>query len=222
MKTMQQTKISIEKLSAGIKTEDEKELKALFNSRYATISMKSKLTKRDKIELWERLLKHYKTGFYCEYCDNLLTIHRNKINTFSFEHRNNYHSEFNINEILIVCSGCNFFKRNMSERNFRLLISLFRKNGCMRAFNEMKEEIMSGIYRGKEHAKANGKVCNRPRKEINIVKVKELYARGITLKRIADREGISYSTLRSRLREGNTLLEPEMQKENTTISDYCL
>ncbi len=54
---------------------------------------------------------------------------------------------------------------------------------------------------GIERAKREGKVCHRPKKNVNLDRVIDRYKKGIPLTEIAAYEHVSYSTLRNRLRE---------------------
>jgi site-specific DNA recombinase len=63
---------------------------------------------------------------------------------------------------------------------------------------------------GIERAKREGKVCHRPRKDINIDRVVDRYKKGIPLTEIAAIEHVSYSTLRNRLRESGIKLETRL------------
>ncbi|HID19769.1 MAG TPA: recombinase family protein [Methanophagales archaeon] len=66
---------------------------------------------------------------------------------------------------------------------------------------------------GIERAKREGKVCHRPRKNINLDRVLDRYKKGIPLTEIAAIEHVSYSTLRNRLREAGIKLEMQLKEE---------
>jgi len=63
---------------------------------------------------------------------------------------------------------------------------------------------------GIERAKREGKVCHRPRKNINIERVIDRYNKGIPLTEIAAIEKVSYNTLRNRLRETGVELKKKL------------
>ncbi|MEA2075138.1 MAG: recombinase family protein [Euryarchaeota archaeon] len=65
---------------------------------------------------------------------------------------------------------------------------------------------------GIERAKREGKVCHRPRKNINLDRVLDRYNKGIPLTEIAAIEHVSYSTLRNRLREAGITLEKKLEE----------
>jgi len=64
---------------------------------------------------------------------------------------------------------------------------------------------------GIERAKREGKVCHRPRKNINLDRVLDRYNKGISLTEIAAIEHVSYSTLRNRLREADIKLDKSLR-----------
>lgn len=66
---------------------------------------------------------------------------------------------------------------------------------------------------GIERAKREGKVCHRPRKNINLDKVRNRYNKGIPLREIAAIERVSYSTLRNRLRESGIKLDKQLKDD---------
>jgi site-specific DNA recombinase len=66
---------------------------------------------------------------------------------------------------------------------------------------------------GIERAKREGKVCHRPRKEINLDRVIDRYNKGIPLTEIAAIEHVSYGTLRNRLREAGITLDMRLKGE---------
>lgn len=66
---------------------------------------------------------------------------------------------------------------------------------------------------GIERAKREGKVCHRPRKNINLDKVRNRYNKGIPLTEIAAIERVSYSTLRNRLRESGIKLDKQLKDD---------
>ncbi len=66
---------------------------------------------------------------------------------------------------------------------------------------------------GIERAKREGKVCHRPRKNINLDRVVDRYKKGIPLTEIAAIEHVSYSTLRNRLRESGIKLETRLTED---------
>ncbi len=66
---------------------------------------------------------------------------------------------------------------------------------------------------GIERAKREGKVCHRPRKNINLDRVLDRYKKGIPLTEIAAIEHVSYGTLRNRLREEGIKLEMRLKDE---------
>lgn len=72
--------------------------------------------------------------------------------------------------------------------------------------------IMERTKYGIERAKREGKICHRPRKEINMERVIERYQKGLSLTEVAALEKISYSTLRNRLREEGVQLEKKLTK----------
>ena len=198
---------------------DEKEFKKMFKNRCYTLGTKTLLKKEDIDALWKKVMACCDGGFVCEYCGEFLNIHSGNKNVFSFDHKNNDYSEFKIDEISIVCLGCNLFKRGISEKNFKSLITMFRTTKNMDFYDEMKEEIIDGIEKGKQRAKANGIMCHRPRKDIDLDMVKEQYGAGIPLNVIAKNLKVSYSTLRNRLHEANIRVEFFMEKEETPISE---
>lgn len=67
---------------------------------------------------------------------------------------------------------------------------------------------------GIERAKREGKVCHRPRKEINLDRVIDRYNKGIPLTEIAAIEHVSYGTLRNRLREAGITLDMRLKEES--------
>ena len=199
--------------------EDEKQLEKVFRARCLTLAKRTPIQKENIEALWEKVTSSYAKGFFCEYCGEFLNIHSGNKNVFSFDHKNNDYSEFKIDEIGIVCLGCNLFKRGISEKNFKSLITMFRTTKNMDFYDEMKEEIIDGIEKGKQRAKANGIVCHRPRKDIDLDMVKERYNTGIPLNVIAKNLKVSYSTLRNRLHEANIRVEFFIEKEETPISE---
>lgn len=199
--------------------ETNKKFRKLFRSRGHTLAKKTPLQEEDVDALWEKVMTCCEDGFLCEYCGEFLNIHPGNKNVFSFDHKNNDYSEFRIDEIRIVCLGCNLFKRNISEKNSESLISLFRTTKNMNFYDKMKEQIVNGIEKGKHSAKAKGIVCHRPRKPIDLDMVKEQYAAGIPLYTIAEKLNVSYSTLRNRLREAKIRVEFLMEKGGTPISE---
>ena len=64
----------------------------------------------------------------------------------------------------------------------------------------IRERTKEGI----ERAKREGKVCNRPRKDVDMKRVEEYISKGLPITEIAAVEHVSYSTLRNRLREIKT------------------
>jgi DNA invertase Pin-like site-specific DNA recombinase len=64
---------------------------------------------------------------------------------------------------------------------------------------------------GIERAKREGKVCHRPRKNVNMDRVMDRYQKGIPLTEIAAIEKVSYGTLRNRLREAGIKLERKLE-----------
>ena len=54
---------------------------------------------------------------------------------------------------------------------------------------------------GMKRAKREGKLCHRPRKEINIQKVRRTIESGCTLEEVAKMQGMSYVTLKKRIDE---------------------
>lgn len=191
----------------------------MFRDRCLTLAKRTPLQKEDIESIWEKVTTSYVKGFFCEYCGEFLSIQTGNKNVFSFDHRNGDWSEFKIDEISIVCLGCNLFKRNICEKNFKALISLFTKTGSMGLYDEMKEEIIDGIEKGKQRAKANGIACHSPRKDIDLNMVKEQYGTGIPLNAIAKNLEVSYSTLRNRLHEANIRVEFCMEKDGIIISE---
>lgn len=198
-------------------SENLKEFVKRFRNRCYTLRKKTPLCEDDVGALWEKVVTCCENGFLCEYCGELLNVRPSNKNVFSFDHKNNDYSKFKIDEINIVCLGCNLVKRNISEKNFRAMISLFRTTNHMDLYDEMKAQIVDGLEKGKEHAKANGKVCHRPRKHIDINKAKEECDAGIPLDTIAKKWDVSYSTLRNRLREANIRIEPHMEKDEPSM-----
>ena len=199
--------------------ETNKKFKKLFRSRCHTLAKKTPLLEEDIDALWEKVMVCCEDGFLCEYCGEFLNIRPGNKNVFSFDHKNNDYSEFKIDEIHIVCLGCNLFKSGISEKNFRLLIALFRTTNNMDSYNEMKGQIVDGIEKGKQRAKANGTVCHRPRKRIDLDSVKKQYQAGLPLNVIAEKLNVSCSTLRNRLREAKIRVEFLMEKGGTPISE---
>ena len=68
-------------------------------------------------------------------------------------------------------------------------------------YQELKREIYIGLQKGLHQAQAKGKICHRPRKEINVDRVERNIKKGLFLEQIAIIEGVSYATLKNRLRE---------------------
>jgi len=66
-----------------------------------------------------------------------------------------------------------------------------------------REDIRRRTIEGMKRAKLEGKHVGRPRKPINMNKVRELREKGLSLADISRLMGVSYSTLRRRLREAS-------------------
>ena len=66
---------------------------------------------------------------------------------------------------------------------------------------------------GIERAKREGKVCHRPKKNINLDRVVDRYKKGIPLTEIAAIEHVCYSTLRNRLRESGIKRETRLTED---------
>lgn len=192
---------------------NEKEFKKMFGMRCGTLKKKTPLQKEDIDALWEKVVTHYESGFFCEYCGEFLSIHAGSKNVFSFDHKDNDYPTFKIEEISIVRLGCNLFKRNICKKNFEALIFLFRKIGKMSLYDEIKNEIVNGLAEGKARAEAKGIHCHRPRKNIDLNMVMDKYNAGIPLTLIAEIFNVSYSTLRNRLRESTIKLEQHVEKK---------
>ena len=70
------------------------------------------------------------------------------------------------------------------------------------AFAEFERSLIyERTQMGVARAKREGKVCHRPKKNINLDRVIDQYNRGIFLSEIATTESVSEGTIRNRLRE---------------------
>jgi len=67
---------------------------------------------------------------------------------------------------------------------------------------------------GIDRAKREGKICHRPRKEIDLERVTDRYKKGLSLEDIATLEKISLSTLRDRLRAENIDIKKLREERN--------
>lgn len=179
---------------------EERDLKQAFNKRWS--QLKSKWFKETyKEEMWAKLLNCYNSGFKCAYCGVEMSIY-GWSNKFSIEHKENgerYNESFN--NLEIICIGCNMLKRSLSKGNFLKIISALTDVYGKDFYMEIKREMYEGIQRGLKHAQEKGKICHRPRKEINIERAHLNIKKGLTLEEVAVIEKVSYSTLRNRLRE---------------------
>jgi len=74
----------------------------------------------------------------------------------------------------------------------------------MAALAEFERHLISQRTKvGIERAKREGKICHRPRKEVNLDRVVELYDKGINFTEIAATQKVSTVTLWKRIREAN-------------------
>lgn len=76
----------------------------------------------------------------------------------------------------------------------RLIFSIF---GALAEFERELIGYRTGI--GMNRARREGKLCHRPRKEINADKVKKAIGDGYTLEEIAKMQGMSFVTLKKRM-----------------------
>ena len=90
-------------------------------------------------------------------------------------------------------------KEDQIDTNTPQGVFFFHVLGAVGEFERslIRERTKEGI----ERAKREGKVCNRPRKDIDMSRVKEYLSKGLPITEIAAIEHVSYSTLRNRLRE---------------------
>lgn len=81
--------------------------------------------------------------------------------------------------------------------------------------SEEEEAIYREVHKRKirEGKKRSGKKGGRPRKEINIRRVKTRYAQGIPLYQIATLEGCCVNVLKDRLKEAGVVLKKELKAE---------
>ena len=74
--------------------------------------------------------------------------------------------------------------------------------GLLSILYDLERQLISERTRaGLERAKAEGKQIGRPRKDIDVRKLKELYEKGYPLKWIAKELGVSASTVKRRMKE---------------------
>lgn len=180
----------------------EKQLRQAFNRRCVTLRKKAGLTEEEKIKLWEKLVRSYKSGFFCAYC-NVKMVIKGGENAFSLEHPYNDYSSSAQDQIQIVCVGCNLFKKSISGFNFQKIISSLEKTEGMAFYQEIKTEAYAGMQNGLRRAVLRGKQNGRPKKKINITRAQKYLKRGIDPEEVARIENVSISTLRSRLQEAN-------------------
>jgi DNA invertase Pin-like site-specific DNA recombinase len=90
-------------------------------------------------------------------------------------------------------------KEDQIDTNTPQGVFFFHVLGAVGEFERslIRERTKEGI----ERAKREGKVCNRPRKEVDMRRVEEYISKGLPITEIAAIEKVSYSTLRNRLRE---------------------
>ena len=84
----------------------------------------------------------------------------------------------------------------------RLIFNIF---GSLAEFERELIGYRTGI--GMKRAQREGKLCHRPRKEINIDKVKKAIEDGYTLKEIARMQGMSFVTLKKRMDDAGLQIE---------------
>lgn len=80
--------------------------------------------------------------------------------------------------------------------------------GVFGALAEFERELIkyrTGI--GMKRAQREGKLCHRPRKEINVDKVKKAINDGYTLEEIAKMQGMSFVTLKKRMDDAKIKIE---------------
>ena len=80
--------------------------------------------------------------------------------------------------------------------------------GVFGALAEFEREVIK--YRtgvGIKRAQREGKLCHRPRKEINVDKVKKAINDGYTLEEIAKMQGMSFVTLKKRMSDAGLQIE---------------
>ncbi|MEM3658598.1 MAG: recombinase family protein [Candidatus Hadarchaeum sp.] len=83
-----------------------------------------------------------------------------------------------------------------STPNGRLLFHI------LSAFVEFEREIIrERMQAGRERAKAQGKVCHRPKKKLDEREIRRLYELGLSARSIGKILGVSHNTVLSRLRE---------------------
>ncbi len=70
------------------------------------------------------------------------------------------------------------------------------------------EHLRTRILSGVSNAKAAGKVCNRPRRIVDLTRIVELKAQGLGVRAIGKELGISKSVVQSRIKELEALAEP--------------
>lgn len=187
-------------MKKAVEERKDKELKQAFVRRW--LALKSSWYKEGyKEEMWLKVLERYNSGFKCGYCGVEMKIYGG-CNSFSIEHKDNgSHYGLSIANLELVCTGCNLLKRSLSEENFRKIISALVDAYGKGFYEEIKKESYEGIQKGLQKAKANGKICHRPKKEINEERVERNIKKGLSLTEVASIEEVSYSTLRNRLRE---------------------
>ena len=79
--------------------------------------------------------------------------------------------------------------------------------GIFGALAEFEREVIK--YRtgvGMKRAQREGKLCHRPRKEINVDKVKKAIGDGYTLEEIAKMQGMSFVTLKKRMDDAKIII----------------
>ena len=103
-------------------------------------------------------------------------------------------------------------KEDQIDTNTPQGVFFFHVLGAVGEFERslIRERTKEGI----ERAKREGKVCNRPRKEVDMRRVEEYISKGLPITEIAAIEKVSYSTLRNRLRE-------EKQKKANKSTNIC-
>lgn len=103
-------------------------------------------------------------------------------------------------------------KEDQIDTNTPQGVFFFHVLGAVGEFERslIRERTKEGI----ERAKREGKVCNRPRKEVDMIRVEEYISKGLPITEIAAIEKVSYSTLRNRLRD-------EKRKKANTTTNIC-
>jgi len=93
--------------------------------------------------LWAKVLRVYRNGFYCEYCGRKMKVKGDgpyDVAAWSIDHRRSLWNggDNSIDNIAIVCHGCNIVKGTMSEETFREIVELIKKH---------KPELLDRWYR---------------------------------------------------------------------------